>query len=77
MEYNEAVREEFELKVEHHLASAYSAAGIRSWWHRKRTALGGKTPLEIVNRPDFDPQDALSQTVLRLARELKGPGSAV
>lgn len=65
----------FRQKVEKLLTGSYSPEGIERWWHRARIALSGKTPAEILAREPFDPADELSRRVLRLARELAGPGN--
>jgi transcriptional regulator with XRE-family HTH domain len=51
------------------LAGSYNDVGIRRWFGRKRTALGGRTPAQLLTG-DWDPEDAGPARVRGLAREL-------
>ena len=51
------------------LAGSYNDVGIRRWFGRKRTALGGRTPAQFLTG-DWDPEDAGPARVRELAREL-------
>ena len=51
------------------LAGAYNEIGIRRWFGRKRTQLGGKTPASLLTGT-WDPDDAGPQKVRSLAAAL-------
>ena len=51
------------------LAGSYNDVGIRRWFGRKRTALGGRAPAQLLTG-DWDPEDAGPARVRELAREL-------
>lgn len=51
------------------LAGSYNDIGIRRWFHRKRTLLGGRTPASLL-KPGWDPDDEGPARVRALAREL-------
>jgi hypothetical protein len=51
------------------LAGAYNEVGIRRWFGRKRSALGGKTPAALL-AADWNPDDSGPQKVRELARSL-------
>lgn len=51
------------------LAGAYNEVGVRRWFQRKRTALGGRTPAALL-AGDWNPEDAAPQQVRGLARSL-------
>ncbi|HSC29260.1 MAG TPA: hypothetical protein VLD67_18435 [Vicinamibacterales bacterium] len=51
------------------LAGAYNEVGIRRWFDRKRTALGGRTPAALL-ASDWNPDDPAPQKVRELARSL-------
>lgn len=51
------------------LAGSYNDVGIRRWFHRKRTLLGGRTPASFL-KPGWDPDDEGPSRVRALAREL-------
>jgi len=51
------------------LSGSYNDVGIRRWFGRKRTALGGRTPAQMLTG-DWDPEDAGPERVRALAREL-------
>ena len=51
------------------LAGSYNEVGIRRWFGRKRTALGGRAPAQVLTG-DWDPEDAGPARVRELAREL-------
>lgn len=57
------------------LAGAYNALGIRRWFDRPRTQLGGKSPRQLLGR-GWDPDDARVDRVRALAAALAGPGGA-
>lgn len=57
------------------LAGGYNEYGIRRWFRRPRTALGGRTPAEVLrNAEDIDAPDV--RKVAGLAAWLVGAGSA-
>jgi hypothetical protein len=51
------------------LAGAYNDVGVRRWFHRKRTALGGRTPASLLTR-EWNPDDEGPRKVRALARSL-------
>jgi transcriptional regulator with XRE-family HTH domain len=51
------------------LAGAYNEVGIRRWFERKRTALGGKAPAALL-AGEWNPDDAGPQKVRSLAQSL-------
>ena len=51
------------------LAGSYNDIGVRRWFGRKRTALGGRTPAQLLTG-EWDPEDAGPARVRELAREL-------
>jgi hypothetical protein len=52
------------------LAGAYNEIGIRQWFERKRTRLGGRAPAQLL-RGRWKPDDAGPQQVRTLATALK------
>ena len=61
-------------RVVHHLEGAYNALGVRRWFQRRRSALDGKSPADVLAGA-WDPTAAESQSVLALARSLSGLGA--
>jgi hypothetical protein len=57
------------------LSGSYNEFGLRRWWERPRTALGGRSPREALGT-GWDPDDPVAVEVAELARALTGPGSA-
>jgi hypothetical protein len=57
------------------LGGAYNDLGIRRWFERPRTQLGGKSPRQML-RGTWTPDDPAAQRVRALASELVGPGAA-
>lgn len=51
------------------LAGAYNDVGVRRWFSRKRTALGGRPPAALL-AGDWNPEDPGPQKVRELARSL-------
>jgi hypothetical protein len=51
------------------LAGAYNDAGVRRWFERKRSALGGRTPGSLL-KGSWKPEDPGPQQVRQLARSL-------
>jgi hypothetical protein len=51
------------------LGGSYNDVGIRRWFARKRTALDGRAPADLL-RGEWDPDDPGPQRVRSLAREL-------
>jgi hypothetical protein len=51
------------------LAGSYNDIGIRRWFHRKRTLLDGRAPVELL-RGDWEPEDPGPQRVREVARQL-------
>lgn len=64
-----AARLHFLATVIGDLAGAYNELGIRRWFERTRTALGGKSPAELM-QGDWDPEDPQLQRTRELARSL-------
>ena len=64
-----AARLHFLALVTGDLAGAYNEIGIRRWFGRKRTQLGGKTPASLLTGA-WDPDDAGPQKVRSLAAAL-------
>ena len=51
------------------LAGSYNDIGIRRWFGRKRSALDGRAPAQLLTG-EWDPEDAGPARVRELAREL-------
>jgi hypothetical protein len=64
-----AARLHFLALVVGDLAGSYNDIGIRRWFHRKRTLLGGRSPASLL-KGDWDPDDEGPTRVRQLAREL-------
>ncbi|HWO69445.1 MAG TPA: hypothetical protein VNP94_01620 [Actinomycetota bacterium] len=64
-----AARLHFLARVVAELKGAYNDVGVRRWFHRKRTALGGKAPAQVLTG-DWSPEDRGARKVLDLARSL-------
>jgi hypothetical protein len=62
-------RLQFLSLIVEHLAGAYDDVGIRRWFERKRTALGNRSPAEILVK-DWNPDDPGPVQVRQLARSL-------
>lgn len=57
------------------LAGSYNDFGIRRWFGRSRSALGGQAPAEILTG-DWSPEDSPVRSVRELARALLGASVA-
>jgi hypothetical protein len=57
------------------LRGAYNDFGIRRWFERNRTQLGGHSPREVLGT-DWDPADPDVEQVRALAAALSGAGAA-
>ncbi len=57
------------------LAGAYNDFGIRRWFERGRTPLGGRSPRDVLSA-DWDPADPDVELVRELAAALAGAGAA-
>jgi hypothetical protein len=57
------------------LGGAYNDFGMRRWFERKRTQLGGRSPREVLGS-DWDPADPDVEQVRALAAALAGAGAA-
>ena len=55
------------------LAGSYNEFGMRRWFTRPRTALGGRRPVDLLG--SFDPDDAEASAVAELAAALPGLGA--
>jgi hypothetical protein len=66
-----AARLHFVALVVGDLAGTYDERGIRRWFERPRTALGGRPPRALLG-PGFDPDAAPAKDVARLSRALAG-----
>jgi transcriptional regulator with XRE-family HTH domain len=64
-----AARLHFLALVVSDLAGSYNDIGIRRWFGRKRSALAGRTPTQLLSG-EWDPDDAGPVRVRDLAREL-------
>lgn len=53
------------------VAGAYNEIGIRNWFRRKRSALGGRAPLDLLSRP-WSADGSPANRVRQLARSLAG-----
>lgn len=58
------------------LLGSYNAYGVRRWFERRRTALGGLAPVQVLETAK-DEDDELLLTALALADDLTGAGPAV
>jgi len=68
---NQTERVEYLHEIVDCLKGAYNDIGINNWFQRKRTELGGKSPLEYLGT-DWKPEDEKAKEVLELARYLIG-----
>jgi hypothetical protein len=66
-----AARLHFLAMVVADLLGTYNVLGVRRWFHRPRSALGGRSPSEVLSGP-WDPDDEGPQAVRALARSLLG-----
>jgi hypothetical protein len=57
------------------LAGSYNPVGVRRWFERPRTQLGGKSPREVLGA-GWDPDDPRVDQVRVLAETLTGAGGA-
>jgi hypothetical protein len=57
------------------LAGSYNPVGIRRWFERPRTQLGGESPREVLGE-GWDPYDPRVDQVRALAEALTGAGGA-
>lgn len=57
------------------LAGAYNDFGIRRWFERERTQLGGRSPRQLLGA-EWDPADPDVERVRQLAAALAGVGTA-
>lgn len=64
-----AARLHFLARVVAELKGAYNDVGVRRWFQRRRTALGGKAPAQVLTG-DWGPEDRGARKVLELARSL-------
>ena len=64
-----AARLHFLARVVAELKGAYNEVGIRRWFYRKRTALLGKSPGQILTG-EWNPESRTARSVLDLARSL-------
>jgi hypothetical protein len=64
-----AARLHFLALVISDLAGSYNDIGVRRWFGRKRSALGGRAPDQVLTG-EWDPEDAGPTRVRQLAREL-------
>jgi hypothetical protein len=66
-----AARLHFLALVVGDLSGSYNEIGVRRWFERRRTQLGGKTPAELL-QDGWDPQDEGPDKVRKLAAALLG-----
>jgi len=64
-----AARLHFVALVVGDLAGTYNELGIRRWFERPRTQLGGRSPRHVLTR-GFRPEDESARAVARLSRSL-------
>ena len=57
------------------LVGSYNDYGIRRWFERRRSALGGATPAELLEHAEAEDDERLER-LLSLAEELTGAGAA-
>jgi hypothetical protein len=57
------------------LVGSYNDYGIRRWFERRRSALDGVTPAELLERAEAEEDERL-ESVLALAEQLTGAGAA-
>lgn len=57
------------------LVGSYNDYGIRRWFERRRSALDGVTPAELLERAEAEDDERLER-VLALAEQLTGAGAA-
>ena len=57
------------------LVGSYNDYGIRRWFERRRSALDGVTPAELLEHAEAEDDERLER-VLALAEQLTGPGAA-
>jgi hypothetical protein len=57
------------------LVGSYNDYGIRRWFERRRSALDGVTPAELLERAEAEDDEGLER-VLALAEQLTGAGAA-
>jgi hypothetical protein len=57
------------------LYGAYNALGIRRWFERSRTQLGGRSPRQVLGK-EWRPEQVRVQRVRALAAALSGAGGA-
>ena len=69
-----AERLHFMALVTADLAGSYNDFGIRRWWGRPRSQLGGRAPAALLG--EFDPNGQDAADVAGLAASLLGAGSA-
>lgn len=70
-----AVRIHWLALVASDLAGAYNPIGIRRWFERPRTQLGGRSPRTLLGR-EWSPYQPRVQRVRQLAAALAGAGGA-
>jgi hypothetical protein len=66
-----AARLHFVALVVGDLAGTYNEIGIRRWFERERSQLGGRSPRQLLER-EFQPDDEGARAVARLSRSLAG-----
>ncbi len=69
-----AARIHFVALVTSDLAGSYNAFGLRRWWDRPRTPLGGRSPRAVLGR-DWSPDGPAAVAVAELAAALAGDTS--
>ena len=66
-----AARAHFLSVVVGDLRGAYNAIGVRRWFDRERSALGGRSPRRLLGK-NWDPDSVAAMQVRELARSLVG-----
>ncbi len=69
-----AARLHWMARVVGELRGGYNDAGVRRWFERSRSQLGGRSPADLLAN-DWDPDAEGPATVLALARGLRGAGA--
>ncbi len=69
-----ADRVHFIAKIVGDLRGAYNDVGIRRWFERRRAALRGRSPAQLLTT-GWTPEDAGPRRLRRLARSLAGMGA--
>lgn len=70
-----AARLHFLAVVTSDLNGSYNDFGVRRWFRRSRSALGGRSPTDLLSG-DWDPEDEGAREVRELAASLHAPAAS-